>query len=97
MRASSIKHNGRTVETAPVTVVDVIGAAGVAGVKDTELLLSDHSSQPPPSQVVPDPDDDDAMWNLERSLVFLTFRLKFRQTRANHLLFEKSELCRFKF
>ena len=47
MRASGIKHDGRTVKTAPAVAVDVLGAAGERGVRETEPPLPEPSPRPP--------------------------------------------------
>ena len=52
MKASGIKHDGRAEKTAPAAAVDVLGAAGERGVRDTETPLPDPDPGPPP----PDPD-----------------------------------------
>ena len=49
MKASGIKHDGRAAKTAPAVAVDVLGAAGNRGVRDTEPPLPnpDPDQQPP--------------------------------------------------
>ena len=48
MKASGLKYDRRAAKTAPVTTVDVLGAAGQIGVRDTERTLPDPSPPPPP-------------------------------------------------
>ena len=53
MKASGIKHDGRAEKTAPAVAVDVLGVAGVRGVRETETPLLDPDAGPLPP---PDPD-----------------------------------------
>ena len=48
MKGSRIKHNGRAAKTAPAAAVDVLDAAGVRGVRETEPPLPDPNPGPPP-------------------------------------------------
>ena len=57
MKASGIKHDGRAKKTAPVVAVDidVLGAAGGIGVRETEPPLPDPAPGPPPPPPRGDP------------------------------------------
>ena len=48
VKVSGIKHDGRAAKTAPVAVVDVLGATGEKGVSDTEPPLPEPDRGPPP-------------------------------------------------
>ena len=52
MKASGIKQDGRAEKTPPAAAVDVLGAAGERGLRETETPLPDPDPGPPP----PDPD-----------------------------------------
>ena len=55
MKASGIKHNGSAKKTAPAVAVDVLGVAGVRGVRETEPPLLDPDPGPPPPDSDPGP------------------------------------------
>ena len=71
MKDSGIKHDGRSAKTAPAAAVNVFGAAGERGVRDTEPPLPDPdpSPQPPPLRGDPflDGDVDDGILSTKRS------------------------------
>ena len=48
MKASGIKHDERAEKTVPAAAVDVLGAAGERGVRETETPLPDPNPGPPP-------------------------------------------------
>ena len=55
MKASGIKHDGRAEKTAPAAAVDVLGVAGVRGVRETDTPLPDPDPGPPPPPLRGDP------------------------------------------
>ena len=55
MKASGIKHDGRAERTAPSAAVDVLGAAGGRGVRETEPTLRDPDPGLPPPPLRGDP------------------------------------------
>ena len=71
MKASGIKHDGKAAKTAPVAAVDVLGAAGERGVKETEPPLPDADPGPPPPPLrgdpLPDAGVDDDILSTKRS------------------------------
>ena len=71
MKASRIKHDGRAEKIAPAADVDVLGAAGGRGVRDTEPPLPNTGPGPPPPPLLGDPllDGvvDDAIFEQKRS------------------------------
>ena len=79
MKTSRTKHEGRTEKTATAAAVDVLGAAGERGVRDTEPPLPDPSPglPPPPSRgdPLPDPGVDEVILSAKRSSVLLSFHL----------------------
>ena len=55
MKASGIKLDGRAEKTAPAAAVDVLGVAGVRGVRETDTPLPDPYPGPPPPPLRGDP------------------------------------------
>ena len=55
MKASGIKHDGRAKKTASAAALDVLGAAGEKGVRETEPPLPDPDPGPPPALLRGDP------------------------------------------
>ena len=84
MIASGIRHEGRAGKTAPTAAVDVLGAAGERGVRDTEPLLIDPDPGPPAPLLrgdpLLDPGVDGDILSTKRSRILLNFNLKFKQT-----------------
>ena len=61
MKASGIKHDGRAAKTTPAAAVDVLGAAGARGVRETEPPL------PLLGDTVLDPGVDEVILSAKRS------------------------------
>ena len=55
MKASGIKHDGRAAKIAPAPAVDVLGAAGERGERETEPPLPDPGPGPLPPPPRGDP------------------------------------------
>ena len=55
VKASGIEHDGRAAKTAPALAVDVPGAAGERGVRETEPRLPDPYTRAPPPPLRGDP------------------------------------------
>ena len=71
MKTFGIGHDGRAEKTAPAAAVDVLGAAGERGVRDTEPPLSNPDPGPPPPPLrgdrLLDPGVDEVILSTKRS------------------------------
>ena len=96
MKAYGIKHDGKAAKTALAAAVDVLGAAGERGMRDTEPPLPDPGPGPLPSPLlgdpVLDPGVDDDIFEQKGSWFLLNFNLNFRKNNTHRLRFLFNQL-----